>query len=506
MSLTNSPAETPDFAAAAETNTASEQTVASVSSDSLLADRRSARSNLSWSIIKSLERQSQQEQQVEEAPMNVEVTDVGDRSRAPKRSESRANRAPYPSKSPKRSGNASSSGQQLSADQRLEQMLQQHNMEVVSGERGRIDGANLVGSPPRRNVSPSMALKMSSPPRELTRASHSEPQNIPITDVTSDENGRNVTGSGRDPNGRKSSMSREISELTQRQLTSEVIIAEMYNQKAEAEVRQRNLEQELSQEVHMFNHAQTIIGEMQTAFNVEDQGCIRRIEMLETQRIEYATGLVELGNQAEAMLQERNMEYSEELARVKLRSEAYVGYQDESISKMRHELTIANDELQQSNQSRSSILQTEREMAHMNEMMNNEISIQRANIKHHESEVSLMRNSMRDRLAIFNSELSNLQSTIQNQRELQIQRSGFTEDEVVSFIRRKIDEANKQSESEIMKLNATLQSEHGVARMYKERYHDLTKGTSGKEPQSDALVRALKDTPMLIHKRRRSLT
>ena len=43
--------------------------------------------------------------------MNVEVTDVGDRSRAPKRSESRASRAPYPSKSPKRSGNASSSGQ-----------------------------------------------------------------------------------------------------------------------------------------------------------------------------------------------------------------------------------------------------------------------------------------------------------------------------------------------------------------------------------------------------------
>ena len=53
--------------------------------------------------------------------MNVEVTDMGDRSRAPKRSENRANRAPYPSKSPKRSGDASSSGQpQLSADQRLE--------------------------------------------------------------------------------------------------------------------------------------------------------------------------------------------------------------------------------------------------------------------------------------------------------------------------------------------------------------------------------------------------
>ena len=494
MSLTNSPAETPDFAAPAETNTVSDQTVASVSSDSLLTERRSGRSSLSWSVILSNRRQSQQEQRVEETPMNVEVTDVGDRSRAPKRSESRANRAPYPSKSPKRSGNASSSGQpQLDADQRLEELLRRHHMEVTSGERGRIAGTNLVGSPPRRNISPSMALQMSSPARELTRTFHSEPQHIPITDVTSDENGRNVVDPGRDPNDRRSSMSREISELTQRQLTSEVIIAEMYNQRVEAEVRQQNLEQELSQEVHMFNHAQTIINEMQTAFNVEDQGCIRRIEMLEAQRNEYATGLVELGNRAEYVLQERNVEYSEELARVKHRSEAYVGYQDENISRMRHELTIANDELHQSNQNQSMILQSEREVAHMNEMMKNEISIQRTNIKNQESEMSLMQSSMRDRLSIFNSEISNLQSTIQNQRELQIQRSGFTEEEVMSFIKRKIDEANKQSESEIMRLSNALQNEYNVARKYQGRFDDITKGTNGKDPISDALVIALKD-------------
>ena len=338
-----------------------------------------------------------------------------------------------------------------------------------------------------------MALQMSSPPRELTRAFQSEPQHIPITDVTSDENGRNVVDPGRDSSGRRSSMSREISELTQRQLTSEVIIAEMFNQRVEAEVRQRNLEQELSQEVHMFNHAQTIINEMQTAFNVEDQGCIRRIEMLEAQRNEYATGLVELGNRAESVLQERNVEYSEELARVKQRSEAYVGYQDENISRMRHELTIANDELQQSNQDRSVILQSEREVAHMNEMMKNEISIQRTNIKNQESEMSLMQSSMRDRLSIFNSEVSNLQSTIQNQRELQIQRSGFTEEEVMSFIKRKIDEANRQSESEIMRLSNALQNEHNVARTYRGRFDDITKGTSGKDPNSDALVIALKN-------------
>ena len=64
----------------------------------------------------------------------------------------------------------------------------------------------------------------------------------------------NVEDPGRDLSGRRSSMSREISELTQRQLTSEVIIAEMFNQKVEAEVHQRNLEQELSQEVHIPEH------------------------------------------------------------------------------------------------------------------------------------------------------------------------------------------------------------------------------------------------------------
>ena len=160
---------------------------------------------------------------------------------------------------------------------------------------------------------------------------------------------------------------------------------------------------------------------------------------------------------------------------------------------MRHELTIANDELQQSNQNRSIILQTEREMAHMNEMMKNEISIQRANIKNQESEISLMQSSMRDRLTIFNSEISNLQSTIQSQRELQVQRSGFTEEQVTSFIRRKIDEANKQSESEIMRLNNTLQSEYHVARMYRGRFDDITKGISDKEPTADVLVQALKD-------------
>lgn len=63
---------------------------------------------------------------------------------------------------------------------------------------------------------------------------------------------------------------------------------------------------------------------MRANFSVEEQGCIRRIEMLETQKNEYATGLIEIGNHAEALLHERTAEYSEEIHRLKHRAEAYI--------------------------------------------------------------------------------------------------------------------------------------------------------------------------------------
>ena len=299
MSTSNSPAETPGFAAPAETNTVSDQTVASASSASLLTGRKSSKSTLSWSVIK----QSQQVQQVIEAPRNVGSMEVGDRSRAPKRSEVRGNRSPYSSKSPRRSGNASGSGHHLTADERLEQMLLQSNREKLAGDRGRVVGSNLVGSPPQRPVSPSMAIQMNSPPRELTRALPSAPQNIPITDATSDENGRDAPGDRRNSTGRNSMLSRAISELTQKQLTSE------------SEIHLRNLEEELFQKAHMFNQARMLIGEMRSTFEVEDQGCIRRIEMLETQRNEYAMGLMEMGNRTEVVLQEKYLEYNEEISK-----------------------------------------------------------------------------------------------------------------------------------------------------------------------------------------------
>ena len=63
----------------------------------------------------------------------------------------------------------------------------------------------------------------------------------------------------------------------------------------------------------------------------------------------------------------------------------------------------------------------------------------------------------------------------------------------MSFIKRKIDEANRQGESEIVRLSNALQNEHNVAKTYRGRFDDITRGTSGKDPNADALVIALKD-------------
>lgn len=82
---------------------------------------------------------------------------------------------------------------------------------------------------------------------------------------------------------------------------------------------------------------------------------------------------------------------------------------------------------------------------------------------------------------------------IQNQRELQVQRSGFTEEEIMSSPRRKINAIADESRHEMMTLKSMLQSEGDVARLYKGRYEDVSKATSGSNPTSDNLVVALRE-------------
>ena len=53
---------------------------------------------------------------------------------------------------------------------------------------------------------------------ELTRTSPATPQNIPITDITSDENGREAIGSSGEPSSRDHPLNHEVVVLTQKAL------------------------------------------------------------------------------------------------------------------------------------------------------------------------------------------------------------------------------------------------------------------------------------------------
>lgn len=214
--------------------------------------------------------------------------------------------------------------------------------------------------------------------------------------------------------------------------------------------------------------------------------------MLETQRNEYAMGLLEVANQAEALLHEPAEEHSEEIQRLRQRAEAYVGYQNEDISRLRQELANANAEIQNNTMGRAQTVLHEREIAHMNEVLSNELLMSKANSQHHEAEVSLMQNALRDRSAIFNSEVANLQSAIQNQRELQVQKSGFTEEEIKSFLVRKLAMYCAEFQQESMTLQSMIQSEGDIAKLYKGRYEDIAQSAVGTDSNSEIIMKALK--------------
>ena len=56
-------------------------------------------------------------------------------------------------------------------------------------------------------------------------------------------------------------------------------------------MKECNPEDALSHEAHMPNHACNVIEEMRNDFMIEDEGPIRRVQMFEDQRYEYAINL-----------------------------------------------------------------------------------------------------------------------------------------------------------------------------------------------------------------------
>ena len=119
---------------------------------------------------------------------------------------------------------------------------------------------------------------------------------------------------------------------------------------------------------------------------------------------------------------------------MKHRAEAYFGHQNEDISRLRNELAYANSELQQSNIGRTQTNHNEREIAHMNEVLSSELLMSKANSQHHEAEVPLIQS----RSSILQSEVANLQSIIQSQKNQQVQKEGFTEEKIKSHLLRKV--------------------------------------------------------------------
>ena len=116
---------------------------------------------------------------------------------------------------------------------------------------------------------PSIAIQIRSLPRGLTRTLAVTRENIPITDITSDEAGIGELETAAEI--LEPSLKQEVVMLTQRQLTPELEVAEMNNLRVEAEVRQRRVEQEVSKEIYMFNQARALTEDMRMNFTVEDQ-------------------------------------------------------------------------------------------------------------------------------------------------------------------------------------------------------------------------------------------
>lgn len=142
MSTSGSP-DTPEFAAPAETNTSGENTIATVSSTSILTDRRSISSNPSgsWNVVR-------RSGQTVVAPTNPSPIEASDRSRQMKRSDQRSSRSPRSSKSPRRHSEARGSDAPMTADQRLDQLLMDSARRNIMGE-GRPDMGNIpMGSSP----------------------------------------------------------------------------------------------------------------------------------------------------------------------------------------------------------------------------------------------------------------------------------------------------------------------------------------------------------------------
>ena len=198
-----------------------------------------------------------------------------------------------------------------------------------------------------------------------------------------------------------------------------------------------------------------------------------------------------MGAQAESIIQHRSNQHSEEFHSLRTQAEEYLGVQHEDITRLRHELTDANNEMQHNQMGMEMIMRNERNVAHANEVLSSELLISKTKLQQNEAESSILYNTLESRSNVLNSEISNLQSAIESQRRQQVMRSGFTEEEVKSYLLKKLSEMRNEYHQEKLTLQSIAMSEGDVAKLYKGRYEDITRELQGSESNPDSVVKAL---------------
>ena len=128
-----------------------------------------------------------------------------------------------------------------------------------------------------------------------------------------------------------------------------------------------------------------------------------------------------------------------------------------------------------------------------NEFLSNELLNAKSSFHHQENEISLMKNSMNERSAVYHSEISNLQAMVKSQNELQLQHTGFTEDEIRAYIMKKITQAENEYNQESMMLKTMIQSENEVARMFERRYESIAQQSINGDPLAEHVISTLMD-------------
>ena len=129
---TRSPAETPEFALAAETDTSGANTIVTVSSHSVLTIADPIGRIEPTTILE----RSQSRWQTGVTPTNLSQMEISDRSRATKRSDQRGLRSPGHTKSPRRDSEARGSNVPMNADERLDQLVRESRSRNTRRDEG----------------------------------------------------------------------------------------------------------------------------------------------------------------------------------------------------------------------------------------------------------------------------------------------------------------------------------------------------------------------------------